>query len=125
MWNKLRFLLFLFSTLLLVSCSKTVDIQLEPEVNVYISNKIDKVIKLSNNAPEYIVITDWLEKHKANWYETSGRYSGGVYIKSGSHGIQITETHVVIYSTSAPEPVAKYIQNIAKGELKEILNLAK
>jgi len=47
-----------------------------------------------------------------------------VYIKSGVHGIQVTEQKVIIYSITNNEPKAIYIQQIEKGELSQIVNFA-
>ncbi|MEJ1411075.1 MAG: hypothetical protein RPU60_12890 [Candidatus Sedimenticola sp. (ex Thyasira tokunagai)] len=115
----------LLSVLVLVSCSQSLDIQLEPEVDVFFSNDSEQRIRLTPKDKEYVVLNEWLREHSSDWYMTSGRYPGGVYLKSGSHGIQITETHVVLYSTVNPEPKAIYIQGIGRGELSEIRNIGK
>lgn len=113
------------SVLVLVSCSESLDIQLEPEVNVFLSNDSEQRIRLTPKDKEYAVLNEWLREHRSGWYSTSGRYPGGVYIKSGSYGIQITKSHVVLYSTSNPEPKAIYIQKVSKSELSEIRNIGK
>jgi len=110
----------ILSALMLVSCSESLDIQLESEVNVYLSNDSGRKIRLTPQDKEYANLNEWLREHRSGWHPTSGRYPGGVYIKSGMYGIQITETHVVLYSTNHPEPRSIYIQNISKGELSGI-----
>jgi hypothetical protein len=111
--------------MVLVSCSKALDIQLEPEVSVFFSNDTEKRIRLTQKDEEYVILNEWLQENRADWYITSGRYPGGVYVKSGNYGIQITKTHVVIYSTTSHEPKAIYIQGIEKGELSRIRNIGK
>lgn len=113
------------SVLTLISCSESLDIQLEPEVIMFFSNDSEKKIRLTPEDKEYVVLNEWLREHKSAWYATSGRYPGGVYIKSGNYGIQITELHVVLYSTTSSEPKAMYIQNAGKGELSAIRNIGR
>ncbi len=115
----------ILSVLVLVSCSKSLDIQLEPEVNVFLSNDSEKKIRLTSKDKEYTNLNKWLREHSSGWHSTSGRYPGGVYIKSGIYGIQITETHVVLYSTTSPKPRTIYIQEIGKGKLSGIRNIGK
>ena len=115
----------ILSALVLASCTETIDIQLEPEVNAYLSSDSTKTIRLGSTDKEYADLNQWLHDHSSGWYSTSGRYPGGVYIKSGSHGIQVTETHVILYSTTPPEPKAIYIQKVANGDLSGILSLGK
>lgn len=110
---------------LLVSCSESVNIQLAPEVTVVFSDNIDKKLQLTLEDNEYLVLNQWLKAHSDDWYSTSGRYPGGVYFKSGSDGIQITQTHVVIYDTSHGQPSAIYIQQINGDDLSEIRAWAK
>ena len=125
MSKKLSRIFIVLSVLLLVSCSNSVDIQLEPEVDVFLSNDSEKKIRLTPKDKEYGVLNEWLREHRSDWYVTSGRYPGGVFIKSGRYGIQITEVHVVLYSTAHPKPEAIYIQQIAKDELTGIQNIGK
>ena len=118
-------ILIILSVLVLVSCSESLDIQLESEVNVFLSNDREQRIRLTQKDKEYAVLNEWLREHRSGWYPTSGRYPGGVYIKSGDYGIQITETHVVLYSTTYPEPRSIYIQKVGKGKLSGIRNIGK
>jgi hypothetical protein len=111
--------------LVLVSCTESLDIQLDPEVNVYFSNDSERKIRLTPQDKEYVNLNEWLRENRSGWYPTSGHYPGGVYIKSGIYGIQITQTHVVLYSTTYAEPRAMYIQKIAKGKLSGIRNFGK
>ncbi len=115
----------ILSVLVLASCSESLDIQLESEVNVYLSNDSERKIRLTPQDKEYANLNEWLREHRSGWYPTSGRYPGGVYIKSGIYGIQITETHVVLYSTTYPEPRSIYIQKIGKGKLSGIKKFGK
>jgi len=117
------FLVFLM--LLLVSCSKSLDIQLDPYVNVFLSKDSGKNIRLTPKDKEYVALNKWLSKHNSSWQPTSGRYRGGVYLTSGSYGIQITETHVVLYSDIYNEPKAVYIQKVGKDKLSGIRNVGK
>ncbi|KGJ87999.1 hypothetical protein [Thalassotalea sp. ND16A] len=109
----------------LFGCSKSLDIQLEPEVHMFLSNDTKQKIPITQKDEVYVVLNEWLHENKDGWYATSGRYPGGVYVKSGNYGIQVTESKVVIYSTVTNDPKAIYIQEINKGELSAILNFAK
>ena len=113
----------ILSVLVLVSCSESLDIQLEPEVNVFLSSDREQKIRLTPKDKEYAVLNEWLREHRSGWYPTSGPYPGGVYIKSGNYGIQVTETHVVLYSTTSSEPRSIYIQKVGIGELRGIRNV--
>lgn len=108
------------SIFMIVACSKTVDIQLDPEIIAIPSESREKRITLSSKDNEYVLLNDWLRENNSSWNNTSGRYPGGVYIISGDNGIQVTRTHVVIYSTKNPEPEAIYIQKVYNGELNSI-----
>ena len=123
MSHKMSKILVILSVLILVSCSESLDIQLEPEVNVYLSGDRERKIRLTPQNKEYASLNEWLREHRSGWLPTSGRFPGGVYIKSGVHGIQVTETHVILYSTTYPEPRAIYIQKIGAGKLSEIKKL--
>ncbi|MCU7796722.1 MAG: hypothetical protein KZQ75_06295 [Candidatus Thiodiazotropha sp. (ex Myrtea spinifera)] len=94
-------------------------------MNLFLSNDSEQRIRLTPKDEEHALLNKWLREHRSGWHTTSGRYPGGVYIKSGSYGIQITETHVVLYSTTHPEPKAIYIQPAGKGELSDIRNIGK
>jgi len=118
-------IIILLLAMVLVSCSKSLDIPLEPEVHMFLSNDTKQRIRLTQKDEVYTVLNEWLHQNRANWYVTSGRYPGGVYIKSGKYGIQVTETRVVIYSTKNNETKAIYIQDIEKGELSRITNFGK
>lgn len=109
----------------LFGCSKSVDIQLAPEVQMLHSKDTKQRISLTKKDKAYIVLNEWLHENKTGWYATSGRYPGGVYIKSGDYGVQVTELKVIIYSTTSKEPKAIYIKDIKKGELSTILNFTK
>ncbi len=117
--NRINLLLLI---VVLVSCSKTLDIQLEPEVKVFLSNDTEQIISLTQKDEAYVVLNEWLHENRSDWHATSGRYPGGVYVKSGNYGIQVTESHVVIYSTASNETKALYIQAVEKGELSIISN---
>ncbi len=125
MGNKVNRIFIILSVLVLVGCSETLDIQLDPEVYVFTSSVSEKKIPLTPKDDEYATLKEWLHQHRSDWYSTSGRYPGGVYIESGNYGIQVTETHVVLYSTNIPEPRAIFIQKIAKKELSGIKNMGK
>ena len=115
----------MLSALLLVSCSESQDIQLEPEVSVFFSNDREKEMHLTAKDKEYTDLNLWLSEHRSGWHPTSGPYPGGVYIKSGVHGIQVMERYVVLYSTSTPEPRSIYIQKIDRGELSGIRDVGR
>lgn len=119
-----RFFIIL-SLLILTSCGQSLDIPLEPEVIVYLSNDREKTIPLTQKDKEYAVLNEWLLKNNSGWHATSGEYPGGVYIKSGNYGIQVTEHYVVIYSTSHAEPRAMYVQKIDRNTLSEIRDIAR
>lgn len=118
-------IIILLLVVVIVSCSETLDIQLEPEVNLFLNNNTEQRIRLTNKDEVYVVLNEWLHENRSDWYVTSGRYPGGVYVKSGNYGIQVTKAHVVIYSTVSNEPKAIYIQGIEKGELSRIRNYGK
>lgn len=120
--KKIIILFFVFSIL---GCSKSLDFKLEPEVEMFISNDLKQRIRLSESDEAYVVLRTWLNENRTRWYATSGRYSGGVYVKSGDYGIQVTESKVVIYSITGNEPKAIYIQEIEKNELSTLLNFTK
>lgn len=115
----------ILTALVLVSCSESFDIQLEPEVNVFLSHDREQRIRLTPKDKEYTALNEWLREHSSDWYPTSGKYPGGVYVKSGNYGIQITKEHVIIYSTTSSEPRSIYIQKVEKGTLNEIRNIGK
>ncbi|OMH29448.1 hypothetical protein [Motiliproteus sp. MSK22-1] len=123
MSNKMSRIFIILSLIVLAGCSQSLDIQLEPEVSVVLSDDREKVLRLTSNDKAYTDLNQWLREHNSDWYSTSGRYPGGVYIKSGDDGIQVTETHVVLYSTTGSEPKAIYIQTHEKDELTEVRNI--
>ncbi|MCM8883186.1 MAG: hypothetical protein LC541_07655 [Candidatus Thiodiazotropha sp.] len=118
-------IIILLLVVFIVSCSKSLDIQLEPEVNLFLNNDTEQRIRLTQKDDVYVVLNKWLHENRSDWYVTSGRYPGGVYVKSGNYGIQVTEANVVIYSTTSNEPRAIYIQGIEKDELSRIRNFRK
>ena len=121
----MRKIFFILSVLVLVSCGESLDIQLEPEVDVYLSDDRSQTIRLTPQDKEYADLNEWLHENRSGWLPTSGPYPGGVYIKSGIHGIQISKIHVVLYSTTHPEPKSIYVQQINRGTLSGIKNLGK
>ncbi|MGB1261841.1 MAG: hypothetical protein ACPG52_02930 [Cognaticolwellia sp.] len=119
------FAIILMLLLTLTGCSKTVEVALDPEVNVFISaSSKDHIILTAKNA-EYVILNNWLAQQQANWLPTSGRYAGGVYLTSGNYGIQITDSKVVLYANITDKPTAIYAQEIERSELKMLKNLAK
>ncbi|WP_114327172.1 hypothetical protein [Candidatus Colwellia aromaticivorans] len=111
--------------LVLMGCSKLVDVQLDAEVTVFLSNGGERKIQLTAKDAEYIMLKEWLEQHKADWLSTSGLYSGGVYLTSGSYGIQVTDSKVVLYTNITDKPTAIYAQEIERSALKALKNLDK
>jgi hypothetical protein len=111
--------------LVLTGCSKLVDVQLDPEVTVFLSNGAEQKIQLTAKDAEYVMLKEWLELHKADWLSTSGRYSGGVYLTSGNYGIQVTDSKVVLYSSIKDNPTAIYAQEIERSDLKALKQLKK
>ena len=118
--NKIIVLLF---AMVLMSCSKSFYLQLEPEIEVLFSNDTEQKIRLTEKDEVYIALNEWLHNNRTGWYATSGRYPGGVYIKSGFYGIQVTESKVVIYSTTSKKPKAIFIHEIHKDELSKVIDL--
>ena len=111
-------LLALFVSLLLMAgCSETINIQLEPKVNAYIVTDSQAKINLVETDPAHIELNNWLQEHQTGWHNTSGRFPGGIYIKSGANGIQVTGMEIIIYSTTGPEPDARFVRNVGKTEL--------
>ena len=107
----------------LVGCGKTVDIKLTPEVVMVPSQENKQRITITAQDEAYTMLSQWLNEHKSGWFTASGRFQGGVYFKSGEHGIQVTKTKVIIYSTKGSKPQALYAQEIKKGELNKLLNI--
>ena len=99
-------IIILLLVAVLISCSDSLDIQLEPEVSAFLSNDTKQRISLTQKDEVYVLLNEWLHENSSGWYATSGRYPGGVYVKSGKYGIQVTETHGVIYLTISNEPRA-------------------
>ena len=122
MSNQMNKFIILFLVIIFYGCSKSLDIQLEPEVSVYLSKESKKSFRITQKNEAYTKLNQWLVNNKANWYATSGRYPGGVYVKSGNFGIQITKTKVIIYSTANKDIKAIYAQELKSGELNSILN---
>jgi len=122
---KMKRIIILLLVAVLVGCSESLEIQLEPEVSVFLSNDPQQRISLTRKDEAYGLLNEWLHENSSGWYATSGRYPGGVYVKSGNYGIQVTETHVVLYSATSNEPKAIYIQDIEKSELRRISDFAK
>lgn len=123
--NKIQILLSAFLlTLLLTGCSGSFELQLEPQVQAYLSVENKEPLSLSANDPAYQELNRWLGQHKSGWIHASGRYPGGVYIKSGDHGIQVAPQHLVIYDTRGSQPEAIYIQHIGPNELLTVKGLA-
>jgi hypothetical protein len=118
-------IIIILLVVVLAGCSKSFDIQLEPEVSLFLNNDTEQRIRLTQKDEVYVELNEWLHENRSDWYVTSGRYPGGMYVKSGKYGIQVTDKHVVIYSTTGNEPKAIYIQVIQKGELSSIRNFAK
>ena len=75
-----KFIMF-FLVIIFFGCSKSLDIQLEPEVSVYLSKESKKSFRITQKDEAYTKLDQWLDRNKANWYATSGRYPGGVYVK--------------------------------------------
>lgn len=111
--------------LLLMGCSKSVDVQLDAKVTVFLSNGSEQQIHLTDNDAEYIMLKEWLEQNKANWLSASGRYPGGIYLTSGSYGIQVTDSKVVLYSSITEKPTAIYAQEIERSDLKALKDLGR
>jgi len=109
--------------LLLVGCTESARVVLTEQVSVYVSHSDGQQQQLSAKDNAYNVLNDWLEQHQDDWMVTSGRFPGGVYIKSGEHGIQITKTHVILYTTKSEKPEAMYIQGLDKDDLVELKQL--
>lgn len=108
----------------MVACSKTVEIQLETSVTLIPSKNQELRLNLTSKDNEYRLLRDWLQKNNADWNSTSGQYPGGIYIVSGDNGIQITKTHVVLYSSKQAKPTAIYIQKHVGGELNALREIA-
>lgn len=108
----------------ITGCSKSVDVQLASEVKVYFSEERDKTMKLNDSDDEYQLLQNWLNENKEGWYKTSGKYRGGIYMKSGDQGLQVTTNRVVLYAIHHGEPNAVFVQNIEKQDLRAFKQLA-
>lgn len=109
----------------LLGCSKVVNIQLEPEVQMFLSTDLQQKITITQKDQAYVDLKEWLDENRDNWQATSGNYPGGVYVKSGNYGIQVTELKVILYSTVGNEAKAIYIQEITKDDLRTVFNFGK
>ena len=111
-------LLPIFASLIFMAgCTETVNIQLESKVDAYLVTDRTQAINLIETDAAHIELNTWLRENNTGWHITSGRYPGGIYIKSGSDGIQVSGMEIIIYSTTGPEPEAKYVRNVGKTEL--------
>ncbi|WP_206486177.1 hypothetical protein [Thalassotalea sp. G2M2-11] len=115
----------LTSILAISGCSKVVNIELAPEVKVFLSDDRDKTIYLTSADQAYQTLNAWLKSHQDGWYPTSGTYSGGIYVRSGDKGIQVTERRVIIYSTEKAKPQAIFVQEINNSDLLVVKNIGK
>ena len=115
-----RFII-LFFMIGLYGCSKSLDIQLAPEAQMYFFHDANQKITITEQDEVYVALKKWLAENKSGWFAASGSYAGGVYVKSGNYGIQVTQTKVIIYSTESKEPKAIYAQGIDRGELNTVL----
>lgn len=121
-----NYLLVLLTLLLLMmGCSKSIDVQLDPELTVFVSAGSDKTIQLTKQDTEYKILNEWLRVNKSTWLPTSGRYAGGIYLTSGNYGIQVIDTKVVLYSSITDNPTAIYAQEIERSDLRALKDLAK
>jgi hypothetical protein len=107
----------LASLLLVAGCSETINIQLEPKVDAYVVSASKQKVSLVETDTAYIELQSWLQENQTGWHNTSGRFPGGVYIKSGKRGIQVTGMEIVIYTINGFEPDAQYVRNVGKTEL--------
>mgnify|MGYP000092771347 CR=1 FL=1 len=111
---------FLASLMLMTGCTETVDIQLEQKVDAYLVTDSQQSIRLTETDVAYLELNTWLSENRTGWHNTSGRYPGGVYLKSGDDGIQITGMNVVLYSAAGTEPKARFIHHVGKLELSKV-----
>lgn len=110
---------------LLLGCSESIDIRLDPEVEVFLGEDNESTLKLTSGDKAWRVLEHWLQEHRSGWYTTNGRYPGGLYLTSGGRGIQVTDTHVVLYANIHAKPVARYIQKIEGDELAGFMDIAR
>ncbi len=118
--TRLAIVPFLASLMLMTGCTETVDFQLGPKVDAYLMTDSKQAISIAQTDAAYTELNEWLRENQEGWHATTGRYPGGVYLKSGDDGIQVTGMNVVIYSTDGPEPNAEYIHHVGKQELKAV-----
>ncbi|WP_286264036.1 hypothetical protein [Thalassotalea atypica] len=118
-----RVSIVILSMIVLSGCSESVTIQLEPDLTLFVSTDKETPIHLNAKDEAYATLANWLNENKDNWYSTSGKYPGGVYIVSGSDGIQITQRRVILYTITNGKPVAKYVQEIDQTELKVLKDI--
>lgn len=120
-------MILVLSTLIfmLMGCSKPIDVQLDAEVTVFLSNGSGQQIQLTAKDAEYVLLEEWLEQNKGDWLSTSGRYPGGIYLTSGGYGIQVIDSKVVLYSNITDKPTAIYAQEIERSDLKILKDLGR
>jgi len=115
-----KFLIAL-SLILVTSCTESIDIQLKE--TLVRSDNVKQTVILTPKDESFKLLNQWLIENKDDWNITSGRYPGGIYIKSGDHGIQITNKKVIIYDAKTTKPRALYIKEISQNELSQIKEL--
>lgn len=117
--------LFLCSVLFMVGCTSAVEVQLEPELTVFLTNDQNNTVSLSNTDEAYQELQSWLRENRDDWYITTGSFAGGVYVQTGEQGIQVTRSQVVFYSKVGDSISATHVQAISGGELRSVKTLTK
>lgn len=115
-------ILLIISLMFLVACSESVQIQLAPQVNALVYGE-EQPTSLTSENEAYKELNTWLSQNSDGWMGTSGRYPGGVYIKSADMGIQVIPQKVIVYLTQGGEPQARYVKHIGPDELNAVKSM--
>lgn len=121
----MRKALLVMAVLALVACTQTLDLQLAPEVTVYLSDDRENPITLTPESSEYVLFNTWLREHQSDWHPTKGRFRGGIFIKSGKDGIQVTKSEVILYASRGGKMEATHAAQIGPNELMPLKEIGK
>ena len=120
----MRRVFLLLGVLFLAGCTNSVDVQLKPELVVFLSNDQQNTVPLSTQDSAYQELQGWLTENQDDWYVTNAAFAGGLYIQNDEQGIQVTRSHVVLYQKVGDAIEATHVQAISGAELSSVKALA-
>lgn len=121
----MRNVLLLLVIFVLSACTQTLDLQLASEVTVYRSDDRANPLTLTAKDSEYALFNHWLNEHRSEWHPTKGRFRGGIFMKSGKDGIQVTKSEVILYASRDGKMEATHAAQIGPNELQPIKDIGK